>query len=606
MVDTTAIGAPSLLVILLLVLTLTDQSCAFYTPSRRSETIGSGREIISNTKVNRNFKPRSEIYLYGPFDGEMEMGGENEPQRQPRPRPTMDPIVETSFDFLGPRSIPAKPKIVVLGATGRVGRNVIRQLMQMKCNMEIIAFVRNYDKAIRVLYDDQIFVPGGGNANTNKNNGRPTLQIVEGDLVPPEELPGFVQDNTEEESEWRQTAKSASEFYGNKVQDYDNRELLPDINESLEDAIRDCTTIISCVGSVRRTHLWHDVLARPFVRLLKADVSSWCKDGRHPFYVNYASTRKALGFAEREQVRREAAAATVAESEGLDPSEIYVPRIRFIKISDQCVGYKPWAIVPLVANAVHSLTFRYQEMAEQLLEDSSLVETVILRPGDLVDEERDVNATSIQVSCNGQVQSPALIGRDDVASLVVAASTFVTQNSTNSDHRKSDSRTTEPFHYTFGCRWVGQTLDSYPPQGNKIDGHPDVAVSFRRSLNTLYRSEREQKRRREQTNSGKKRLSSGDLIVRMAQQVDRRRQKRRKPKPYGIFVAIPMYMTLALFSNIFLVPLLQYIPGGKEWILPNLGRVRNLVALGFTSLLHRLIVLAPWIARRSKPVYIPF
>ena len=245
-------------------------------------------------------------------------------------------------------------------------------------------------------------------------------------------------------------------------------------------------------------------------------------------------------------------------------------------------------------------------MAEQLLEDSSLVETVILRPGDLVDEERDVNATSIQVSCNGQVQSPALIGRDDVASLVVAASTFVTQNSTNSDHRKSDSRTTEPFHYTFGCRWVGQTLDSYPPQGNKIDGHPDVAVSFRRSLNTLYRSEREQKRRREQTNSGKKRLSSGDLIVRMAQQVDRRRQKRRKPKPYGIFVAIPMYMTLALFSNIFLVPLLQYIPGGKEWILPNLGRVRNLVALGFTSLLHRLIVLAPWIARRSKPVYIPF
>ena len=97
MVDTTAIGAPSLLVILLVVLTLTDQSCAFYTPTGRSETIGSGREIISNNKANRNFKPRSEIYLYGPFDGEMEMGGENEPQRQPRPRPTMDPIVETSL-----------------------------------------------------------------------------------------------------------------------------------------------------------------------------------------------------------------------------------------------------------------------------------------------------------------------------------------------------------------------------------------------------------------------------------------------------------------------------------------------------------------------------
>ncbi len=598
--------------VVLLSLCTPDESCAFYTPSRRrssaSEKIYSGHKVTSNGKISRRSKQRSRLHLYGPYDGgEMEMGGENEAQRQPRPRPTMDPITETSFDLMGPRSIPAKPKIVVLGATGRIGRNVIRQLMQMKCDMEIIAFVRSYDKAIRVLYDDRVFVSGGGNAGTNQKNGRPTLQIVQGDLVPPEELPGFVQDNTEEESEWRETAKSASEFYGNKVKDYDNRELLPDINESLEDAIRDCTTIISCVGSVRRTNLWHDVLARPFVRLLKADVSSWCKDGRHPFYVNYASTRKALGFAEREQVRREAAAATVAESEGLDLNEIYVPRIRFIRISDLCVGYRPWSIVPLVANAVHSLTFRYQEMAEHLLEESSLVETVTLRPGDLVDEERDVNATSIQVSCNGKVQSPALIGREDVATLAVAAATFVTQNSTDSNNRKSDSRTTEPFHYTFGCRWVGQTLDSYPPQGNKLDGHPDAAVSFRRSLNTLYRSEREQKRRKERTDSGKKRLSSSELIVRMAKQVDKRRQRRLRPKPYGIFVAIPMYLTLALFGNMFLVPLLQYIPGGKEWVLPNLNRAWQMFALGFSFLYHRLLLLLPtWIARGPKPVYIRF
>ena len=607
-----AIAVPSFLAFFLVLFVA--ESNAFYTPSRRrasaSEEVRSGHKQhrTTNGKINRRFKPRSDIYLYGPFDGEMEMGGEQEPKRQRKSRPTMDPTTDTSFDYLGPRSIPEKPKIVVLGATGRIGRNVIRQLMQMKCDMEIIAFVRSYDKAIRVLYDDRVFVSSGGTADVNRNNnGRPTLQIVEGDLVPPEELPGFVQDNTEEENEWRKTAKSASDFYGDKIQDYNNRELLPNVNESLEDAIRDCTTIISCVGSVRRTHLWHDVLARPFVRLLKADVSSWCKDSKHPFYVNYASTRKTLGYAEREQVRREAAAATVAESEGLDLNEIYVPRIRLIRISDLCVGYNPWGIVPVVANALHSLTFRYQEMAEQILEDSSLVETVTLRPGDLVDEERDVNTTSIQVSCNGRVQSPALIGREDVATLAVAAATFVTQNRTDSNSRKSDSRTTEPFHYTFGCRWVGQTLDSYPPQGNKLDGHPDADVSFRRSLNTLYRSEREQKRRNERThNSDKKQLSSTDLIVRMAQQVDKRRQKRRKSKPYGIFVAIPLYMTLVLVSKIFLVPLIQYVPGGKEWILPNLNRARHLLAWGFSSLLSRLLLLLPRIGLRPKPTYIRF
>ena len=397
-------------------------------------------------------------------------------------------------------------------------------------------------------------------------------------------------EDTEEEHQWKETAKAAADFYDNKVRDYDNRHELPDVNESLEDAIRDCTTIISCVGSVRRTHLWHDVLARPFVRLLKADVSSWCKDGRHPFYVNYASTRKALGYAEREQVRREASAITMAESEGLDLNEIHVPRIRFIRISDVCVGYRPWGIVPVVANALHSLTFRYQEMAEQLLEDSTLVETVILRPGDLVDEERDVNATSIQVSSSGRVQSPALIGTEDVAALTVAAATFVTQNRTDdsSSSNKGSSRSSEPFHYTFACRWVGQTLDSYPPQGHKLDGHPDPTVAFRRSLKKLFNKERQMQRREERQKRGSTRLAlSTDLVARMAERGDRRRQKKRRLKPYGICVALPMYLTLAMLGNVVIFHLLQAVPGGKEVILPCIGRARHLLILGLSSLLDR-------------------
>ena len=79
------------------------------------------------------------------------------------------------------------------------------------------------------------------------------------------------------------------------------------------------------------------------------------------------------------------------------------------------------------------------------------------------------------------------------------------QNRTDSNS-KSDSRSGEPFHYTFGCRWVGHTLDSYPPQGHKLDGHHDPAIAFRRSLKTLIRNERDQRRKKQ--NNDKKRQNA--------------------------------------------------------------------------------------------------
>jgi hypothetical protein len=270
-----------------------------------------------------------------------------------------------------------------LGATGKIGRSVVKQLLEMKSiDMTVVALVRDYDKAVQVLYDDFVVASKG-------NKKGPQLQIVEGNLVPPEELPGFVE-NTEEEDLWLETAQSAANFYGTRTEEYDNRDMLPDVNEALEEAIKDCTTVISCVGSVRPTNLWTDILARPFWRLLRSDVSRWCQDGRHPYYVHYVSTRKALGFAEREQLRREAAASAIAEEaeDVVETKSISVPKIRFIRISDLCVGHKPWGFVPLITNVFQSVIFRYQEMAEQLLDQSTMVETVVLRPGDLVDEER--------------------------------------------------------------------------------------------------------------------------------------------------------------------------------------------------------------------------
>jgi hypothetical protein len=244
----------------------------------------------------------------------------------------------------------------------------------------IVAFVRDYDKACRVLYDDVLV------AAKSKRHRGPNLQIVVGDLVPNEELPHY---QDEDEELWMQTAQSAAKFYNTQVSDYDNRQenSIPDVNEALKDAIRGCTAIISCVGSVRPTNVWTDFVARPFLRLFRHDVSSWCRDKSHPYYTHFCSTRKAVSFAEREQLRREAIAEALVE-EGMEDAAEQIPRIRIVRISDLCVTQKPWAFIPVLTNAFHSMVFRYQDMTERLLEESSLLDSVILRPGDLVDDER--------------------------------------------------------------------------------------------------------------------------------------------------------------------------------------------------------------------------
>lgn len=349
------------------------RSPLFGCPSTTSRRTPSTITLRAKTREHRGYSNSEE------GDGQRQREHDDISRQRSTDRPT-----QTVFGEEGPEVSPSKPKIVVLGATGRTGRLVVRQLLEKESvDMTIVAFVRDYDKAIRVLYDDILV------ARANKKG--PELQIVEGDLVPPEELPGFCAENTEDEQVWREAADSAARYFGNKIGDYDNRELLPDINESLEEALKGCTTVISCLGSFRPTNLWTDVLARPFWRILRPDVSGWCNDSRHPYYVHYTSTRKALGCAEREQRRREAAAAALAEnSKGDDESgqEVSVPRIRFIRISDLACSQRPWYFVPLVTNVVQSVVFRYHEMAEQLLGSSNLVETVVLRPGDLVDDER--------------------------------------------------------------------------------------------------------------------------------------------------------------------------------------------------------------------------
>jgi hypothetical protein len=521
-------------------------------------------------------------------------GDEGGPARQRLPeRPT-----QTSAEIFGPPSIPPKPKIVILGASGKIGRLVVRNLLERNIDANIVAVVRNYDKACSVLYDDMLAANSRG--KSNKRGAK--LEIVEGDLVPPEELPGYLDD---EEGQWLDRAKSAAAFYGKQVQEYDNRETDPvvDSNEVLEEAIKGCTTIISCVGSVRPTHIVTDLLARPLLRLLRKDVSHWCKDPRHPYYVHYASTRKALGYAEREQLRQEAATAVDDDDQENMDSKKPVPRIRFIRISDLCVAQKPWHFVPIVTNAMYSMVFRYQDMAERLLCASRLIETVILRPGDLVDEERDVKTTSLQVDPSGVVPSPARIGREDVADLAVAAAMFDSQRSTETDDESVDAPTTDqPFHYTLAARWTAHHMEPFPPQGHMKHGLPTANLCMQAALRKLREDEKKARHERPQSPQ-----LYPEAVNRFAQTMS----IQRNLKPYGICVAIPVYFFLSMITARLLQAIFLYIPTSRRrWMMPAAMKAGELFAMAGGALLGHVSLIATrlpaWIPGRAVQKYISF
>ncbi len=101
------------------------------------------------------------------------------------------------------------------------------------------------------------------------------------------------------------------------------------------------------------------------------------------------------------------------------------------------------------------MSSRYHYLCEQYLRMQSKVPYVILRPGGLADEERDVNKTFLQVEPDGYLPPPGRIPRADVAALAV----------------KACDESILPFNsrYTLAIRAVGEMKPK--PQGEKSDGY---------------------------------------------------------------------------------------------------------------------------------------
>jgi len=219
------------------------------------------------------------------------------------------------------------------------------------------------------------------------------------------------------------------------------------------------------------------------------------------------------------------------------------------------------------------------------------------------------------VSHTGQVPYPAIISRDDVASLAVAAALFQTPSRDRDDEDDvgEDITTTsmnnpqEAFHYTLGCRWVGQELDPFPAQGVKADGSPDASTALRRTLKIIEKKERRQRtlqRTKRKTIHGGggylKDLST--LSSRASYAAYSRLRKNQRRQPYGICVAVPVYLLLGLLTRSLLSPVIQRIPGGSKFLI----QLNEWIWVGISVLMGQLGKILPFLMNARRKEYISF
>ena len=286
------------------------------------------------------------------------------------------------------------------------------------------------------------------------------------------------------------------------------------------------------------------------------NVGQWCTDMTHPYYVNYITTKRILEVAELEQRKREASfefererlmlderwnqlrkkeEREEDEEEGFESEiatglkkkrqhELYelqqrekrpmyshsdrrnnvvtmpqggkllstTDRMKFIRISHVMVGRNPFRIRNILMNILWSQVSRYERMGEMVLEESALVDTIVLRPGDMTDEERNTNTTSLQLCVDGVVPSPSIVGREDVADLAaILALTKISSSAVpeyNTPMRLAH-------HWTWAMRWTGQYIS--PRQGLRPDGQPNAAACFVLSIKEQIERDRKRKLRME-------------------------------------------------------------------------------------------------------------
>ena len=191
----------------------------------------------------------------------------------------------------------------------------------------------------------------------------------------------------------------------------------------LDKAVEGCEAVISVNGCSRFSEL-ADFL--PW-RLFSGPDVTWA--GRdHPYYINYLGQKRLIELAEKHNVKR------------------------FVRLTGLALAYSEWNPFKVLFNILLSINSRYHTLCEAELAKSG-VPYVILRPGGLATDARDMQTTNLQVDSSGKLPLPGRVGRRDVADLAVEACHIPLSKS-----------------YTLACRWCG---DGVKPkaQGKKEDGY---------------------------------------------------------------------------------------------------------------------------------------
>lgn len=498
---------------------------------------------------------RTKIHLVAP-------GSSLQPEQPKQPRQTrwteyITPDIETPTliqqSEMSADIIPPRPKVVVFGASGKIGRRIIKKLMSASnVDIDVVAFVRDKQKLDTVLYDEEDLVLD--NLMDGRQDRGPRLHVLVGDIVSRTDVyrgTFETEDETRLLNDWvgkakeffnskgwntdDNTAQNPSTSSSNRINSLqDEKQIENDVrtieagDEALQEAISGATIIISCLSSLRYSNLWVDYLKVPILRVFRNDASKWCSDSSHPYYINYLSTKKILEVAEREQLKRDAynefererllleeqlqrgrrkmmGGDEEEEEEGFEteiaaglrkkrgtrgerrnlfagegavdlPANGVTPsstdRIKFIRISHSIVGRNPFRLLSIFYNVFRSQMTRFEFLGEKLLTETKLIDTIILRPGEVTDIERDRNNTSLQLCIDGNVPTPnlGLVGRDDIADLAVVAaltttssdelSTTSTTNSTTSSLDSARRSQYRPHHYVWSMRWTGDGLST--------------------------------------------------------------------------------------------------------------------------------------------------
>ena len=444
--------------------------------------------------------------------------------------------------------------------------------------MEVVAFVKDCNEWFAPDKENKVY------ANLIQQKGRgASLNVMEGDLLSIENvtytLDGLGYNKTAEETHL-------------EIYQYNSDQIMA--------AISECTAIISCLQPFRSTDFYTDYLRVPITRIWNHNVSSWCLDEGHPYYV-YLANRRIVQEAEAEQARRQTAIEVERErrrfkeeleerrastdDSGFDSSIVkelrrkrqrlgkrdtystsqlfedliarntsmplqsagLKDRIKFIRIGDVNIGKNPWRLGNVLTNVFSSVTMRYEELSERLLKESALLDTVVLRVGEVVREERNVNNTSLQLSTSGVVPSPSVVGIDDVSELAAVASLTKIhdprysgdmQQRISTANAEEDGPLPASKHFTWAVRWAGQHLS--PPQGLRPDGSSSAALCFVKAM----QAEMARARQKQIDAMKKEKLK----LYHGGRQLIRLRRWLKAPwriKPYALTSILTVYMTLA-------------------------------------------------------------